>query len=80
MVRALADVRHQKAKFDRSDPKVNGKSGRRPKDRIEEALEQPPGRRRRASHRGPSGIRDDILDPAFRERIRELRRRLRLAR
>ena len=43
VVGALADVRHQKAKFDRSDPKVSGKSRRRPKDRVDEALQQPPG-------------------------------------
>ncbi|HWK15986.1 MAG TPA: hypothetical protein VNR66_00885 [Solirubrobacteraceae bacterium] len=42
-VPVLADVEHQKAKFDRSDPKISGKSTPSAKDVFDEALEQPPG-------------------------------------
>ena len=41
-VRVLADVKHQKAKFDRSDPNVSGKQGRDAGDAFDEALAQPP--------------------------------------
>lgn len=41
-VRAFADVKHQKAKFDRDDPVVNGKAKRGAADRFDEALTQPP--------------------------------------
>jgi hypothetical protein len=40
-VQVLADVKHQEAKFDKSDPKVSGKSGH--EDPFEAALEEPPG-------------------------------------
>ena len=43
VVNALADVKNQKAKFDRSDPRVSGKGRRTAKDSFDEALEQPPG-------------------------------------
>ena len=43
VVRALADVRRQRAKFDRSDPRVNGKARRTAKDSLDEALAEPPG-------------------------------------
>ena len=42
-VPVLADVAHQTAKFDRSDPKINGKNKPSAKDRFDEALQQPPG-------------------------------------
>jgi hypothetical protein len=42
VVNALADVRHQDAKFDRSDPEVNGKGRQSDKDRFNAALKQPP--------------------------------------
>ncbi|TVY99667.1 hypothetical protein EAS64_41095 [Trebonia kvetii] len=41
-VSVLADVKNQKAKFDRSDPAVNGKAKRSGADRFDEALKQPP--------------------------------------
>src|SRR5437016_9900773 len=43
VVHSFADVQRQKAKFDRSDPKVNGKKGRSNKDRFAEALSEPAG-------------------------------------
>jgi hypothetical protein len=39
----LADVKHQKAKFDRSDPLVSGKGQPTAKDSFNEALAEPPG-------------------------------------
>ena len=47
VVSVLADVRRQRAKFDRSDPRVSGKGGqggpcRSDKARFSEALRQPP--------------------------------------
>ena len=42
-VPVLADVAHQKAKFDRSDPKISGKNKPSATDGFDEALEQPPG-------------------------------------
>jgi hypothetical protein len=41
-VKVLADAKHQEAKFDKSDPKVSGKSGSGG-DAFEEALKQAPG-------------------------------------
>lgn len=46
-VSVLADLRHQRAKFDRSDPRVSGKDGkgdpyRSDKARFDQALRQPP--------------------------------------
>ncbi len=43
VVGALADVKRQKAKFDRSDPRVNGKGRKRAKDSFDEAIAEPPG-------------------------------------
>jgi hypothetical protein len=43
VVRALADVKRQRAKFDRSDPRVNGKGRPRAKDAFEQAKAEPPG-------------------------------------
>ncbi len=43
IVNVLADVRAQRAKFDRSDPRVNGKGKPSTKDSFNEALRQPPG-------------------------------------
>ncbi len=43
VVNVLADVRKQRAKFDRADPVINGKAARRDKDAFDEALHQPPG-------------------------------------
>ena len=43
VVRALADAKRQKAKFDRSDPRVSGKGGRSAADEFDEALAEPPG-------------------------------------
>ncbi|MFL5822673.1 MAG: hypothetical protein ACJ764_04450 [Solirubrobacteraceae bacterium] len=43
VVRALADVRHQRAKFDRSDPRVTGKDKPSDKEAFETALNEPPG-------------------------------------
>jgi hypothetical protein len=42
-VPVLADVAHQKAKFDRSDPMISGKGKPSAQDVFDEALEQPPG-------------------------------------
>ncbi len=42
-VQVLADVKHQKAKFDRSDPLVSGKHGHDAGQAFDEALAQPPG-------------------------------------
>jgi hypothetical protein len=42
VVNVLADVKHQDAKFDRSDPKVSGKGKRSDKDAFDAALKQPP--------------------------------------
>ena len=42
-VGALADVDRQKAKFDRSDPRVKGTGAKRAKDAFDEALSEPPG-------------------------------------
>jgi hypothetical protein len=42
VVDVLADVKHQDAKFDRSDPKVSGKVQRSGKDAFDAALKQPP--------------------------------------
>jgi hypothetical protein len=39
----LADVKHQEAKFDKSDPKVSGKHDLTGKDAFEAALKEPPG-------------------------------------
>jgi len=41
-VSVLADVKHQEAKFDKSDPKVNGKNEISDKDVFDAALKQPP--------------------------------------
>ena len=43
VVNVLADVRAQRAKFDRSDPRVSGKAKPGSKDSFDEALRQPPG-------------------------------------
>ena len=44
VVNVLADVKHQHAKFDKSDPKVSGADVHRVnKDKFDEALRQPPG-------------------------------------
>ena len=44
VVDVLADVKHQHAKFDRSDPKVSAPDVHRAnRDRFGEALRQPPG-------------------------------------
>ncbi len=43
VVPVLADVSRQKAKFDRSDPRVNGEQAPSAKDAFDEALAQPPG-------------------------------------
>jgi hypothetical protein len=42
VVDVLADVKHQDAKFDKSDPKVSGKGQRSAKDTFDAALKQPP--------------------------------------
>jgi hypothetical protein len=42
VVNVLADVKHQRAKFDRSDPQISGKGIRSDKDRFNEALKRPP--------------------------------------
>jgi hypothetical protein len=41
-VNVLADVKHQDAKFDKSDPKVSGKNQLSERDAFNAALEQPP--------------------------------------
>jgi hypothetical protein len=38
----VADVKKQRAKFDRNDPAVNGKAARGNEDASDEALRQPP--------------------------------------
>ena len=43
VVDVLADVKAQRARFDRSDPQVSGKGQPSAKDRFDEALKQPPG-------------------------------------
>jgi hypothetical protein len=44
VVHVLADVKHQHAKFDKSDPKVSGPDRHQAnRDRFDEALRQPPG-------------------------------------
>ena len=44
VVNVLADVKHQHAKFDKSDPKVSAKDVHSAnKDRFNDALHQPPG-------------------------------------
>lgn len=43
VVKVLADVKKQRAKFDRNDPVINGKAARKSKDTFDEALHQPPG-------------------------------------
>ncbi len=43
VVNVLADVNHQKAKFDRSDPRVSGEGARTAGDAFDEALSEPPG-------------------------------------
>ena len=43
VVNVLADVKAQRAKFDRSDPRVTGKRDSSGKDDFNEALKQPPG-------------------------------------
>ncbi len=40
VVNVLADVKHQRAKFDRADPQVSGKGKRGDRDRFNEALKQ----------------------------------------
>ncbi len=42
VVNVLADVKRQRAKFDRADPQVSGKGKQSDKDRFNEALKQPP--------------------------------------
>ncbi len=42
VVNVLADVKHQDAKFDRSDPKVSGKGKPGAQDEFDAALAQPP--------------------------------------
>jgi hypothetical protein len=42
-VRVLADVKHQDAKFDKSDSKVSGKRDLTGKDAFDAALREPPG-------------------------------------
>ena len=42
-VPVLADVARQKAKFDRSDPKISGKGKQSAEDLFDEALAEPPG-------------------------------------
>jgi hypothetical protein len=39
----LADAKHEKAKFDRSDPRVSGKGTPAAKETFKEALSKPPG-------------------------------------
>jgi hypothetical protein len=41
-VNVLADTKHQDAKFDKSDPKVNGTNELSEKDVFNAALKQPP--------------------------------------
>ena len=41
-VPVLADVKHQDAKFDRSDPQINGSNQRSDADDFRDALRQPP--------------------------------------
>lgn len=43
IVPVLADVGRQKAKFDRSDPRISGKGKPSAKDAFNEALAEPPG-------------------------------------
>ena len=43
VVPVLADAGRQKAKFDRSDPTVNGKGTPSAKDAFDQALAEPPG-------------------------------------
>jgi hypothetical protein len=44
VISVLADVKQQRAKFDKSDPKVSGADVHRAnKDTFDEALHQPPG-------------------------------------
>ncbi len=48
VVQSFADVKRQRAKFDRSDPRVSGKGrraegGRYSKDSFDQALAEPPG-------------------------------------
>ena len=42
-VKVLADVKHEDAKFDKSDPKVSGKGDITGKDTFDAALRNPPG-------------------------------------
>ena len=42
VVGVLADVKRQKAKFDRADPAVNGKDKLSDKEAFDAALKQPP--------------------------------------
>jgi hypothetical protein len=43
VVNVLADAKAQRAKFDRSDPRISGKGKPSAKDDFNEALKQPPG-------------------------------------
>ncbi len=44
VINVLADVKHQHAKFDKSDPKVSAADVHRTnRDKFDEALRQPPG-------------------------------------
>lgn len=42
VVKVLADVKRQDAKFDKSDPKVSGRGKQSDKDAFDAALKQPP--------------------------------------
>jgi len=43
VVKVLVDVRHQRARFDASDPKLGGAKSRAARDTFDAALAQPPG-------------------------------------
>ena len=43
VVSVLADLKAQRAKFDRSDPRISGKGQPAAGDRFSQALHQPPG-------------------------------------
>jgi hypothetical protein len=43
VVKVLADVKHQDAKFDKSDPKVRGQADVTGKDAFDAAMNEPPG-------------------------------------
>ena len=59
VVPVLVDVRRQKAKFDRSDPKINGKGAKKAKDDFEEVLAEPAGSPIAGDSPPPSEPEDD---------------------